>query len=361
MPELTAATLEEYLTALFGRPVSAVRFRRHDAEELGGELKGFGYGAPVFIECSVGNERKKLVLETMSPAPFGHDHFSDRAQAVLWEHSCFSKLPRHVRSLDSGAFLRSGKLISTGAAEEFFLITEFVEGDGYFRDLDRIGERGAATNLDHERIQALSDYLALIHRTKIDSPELYTRRIRDLLGHGECILGIIDNYPAAAGFIGREQFMEIEHLCVDWRWRIKNRAHRLSQVHGDFHPWNILFREGADFTVLDRSRGEWGEPADDVTCLTTNLLFASLIRYGKLEGPFRALFEHFWDNYLVKTGDREMLDLAAPFYAWRGLVVASPVWYPHLPAGVRESLVAFIRNVLHDERFDFTNVNRYLP
>ena len=35
-------------------------------------------------------------------------------------------------------------------------------------------------------------------------------------------------------------------------------------MHGDFHPWNLLFREGVEFSVLDRSRGEWGEPADDV-------------------------------------------------------------------------------------------------
>jgi len=55
--------------------------------------------------------------------------------------------------------------------------------------------------------------------------------------------------------------------------RIGSWAHRLSQVHGDFHPWNVLFREGVDFTVLDRSRGERGEPADDVTAMTINYIF----------------------------------------------------------------------------------------
>jgi aminoglycoside phosphotransferase (APT) family kinase protein len=32
-------------------------------------------------------------------------------------------------------------------------------------------------------------------------------------------------------------------------------------VHGDFHPWNILFRAAVDFSVLDRSHGEYGDPA----------------------------------------------------------------------------------------------------
>ena len=48
-------------------------------------------------------------------------------------------------------------------------------------------------------------------------------------------------------------------------------------MHGDFHTWNILFREGTDFSVLDRSRGEWGEwgeAVDDVICLALNVLAA---------------------------------------------------------------------------------------
>jgi len=72
----------------------------------------------------------------MAEFTYGHDHFSDRAQSILWEHASLNSLPRHVRSLDSSAFLNSGKLISTGRATEFFLLTEFVQGNGYFKDLE---------------------------------------------------------------------------------------------------------------------------------------------------------------------------------------------------------------------------------
>src|SRR5208283_2805668 len=106
-------------------------------------------------------------------------------------------------------------------------------------------------------VRALSDYLVEIHARKLAAPGLYVRRIRDLLGHGECIRGLIDNYPQSFEFIDVPLLMKIEQQCGAWRWRIKNRVHRLCQVHGDFHPWNILFREGTDFTLLDRSRGEW--------------------------------------------------------------------------------------------------------
>jgi hypothetical protein len=360
MPNLTITTLTEYLETLYSTPVRVIAMTSHGAQEEGDDLKGFGYGAPLFLEYEVSGERKRAVLETMAPSSYGHDHFSDRAQAILWEHATFNNLPRHVRSLDSGAFLGSGRIVSTGEAEEFFLLTEFVEGKGYFKDLERIRDSGTAAALDIDRSLALADYLAAVHAERHDAPLLYTRRIRDLLGHGECIMGMIDNYPAQFEFITRQLLKEIERACIEWRWRIKDRTHRLCRVHGDFHPWNILFRADRDFTVLDRSRGEWGEPADDVATMTINYLFFSLQRSGRLEGDLEKLFIRFWDRYLAKTGDRELLEVIAPFYAWRGLVIASPIWYPHLPAAVRRTIFNFIGNVLKADRFEPGDVTRYL-
>ncbi len=360
MPAIIVQAVITYLESLYNGPVRILSMTKEGKQENGEDLKAFGYGSPLFIEFEIRGERRKAVLETMAPSSYGHDHFSDRAQSILWEHSAFNNLPRHVRSLDSGAFLESGGVISTGKAREFFLLTEFVQGSGYFKDLDRIRDTGLATDEDFKRVRALSDYLVEIHARKLDSPRLYVRRVRDLLGHGECIMGIVDNYPEPYEFIDRPLLQKIEEACLQWRWRIKNRTHRLCQVHGDFHPWNILFREGTDFTLLDRSRGEWGEPADDTTCLSINYLFSSLLRAGRLDSPFEKMFFLFWDNYLEKTTDREMLDVAAPFFAWRGLVIGSPVWYPRLPAGVRRMIFNFIRNVLNAERFDPADVNRYL-
>lgn len=360
MPEITIPAVAKYLETLFGAPVRVLSLSEEGKQEKAGDLKSYGYGSPLFIEFEVRGERRKAVLETMSPSSFGHDHFSDRAQAILWEHSAFNTLPRHVRSLDCGVFLESGEALSVGKAREFFLLTDFVNGSGYFKDLDRIRTTGSSEAGDMNRVKALSDYLASLHARKKEAPALYVRRIRELVGHGECIMGLIDNYPPSFEFIDRALLESIELACVEWRWRVKERTHRLSQVHGDFHPWNILFREGTDFTLLDRSRGEWGEPADDTTCLSMNYLFSSLLRSGRLEGAFEAMFREFWDRYLARTNDREMLELAAPFFAWRGLVIGSPVWYPRLPVEVRKAIFNFIRNILAAERFDPSDVNRYL-
>ncbi|NIQ82065.1 MAG: hypothetical protein GTN93_29110, partial [Anaerolineae bacterium] len=48
---------------------------------------------------------------------------------------------------------------------------------------------------DESRVIALADYLADIHADKNPDPALYRRRIRDVMGHGEGIVGIIDSYP----------------------------------------------------------------------------------------------------------------------------------------------------------------------
>ena len=328
-------------------------------ERPGKKLKEFGYGVPYLIEFVVKEEIKRVVLETIRPGGFGHDHFSDRAQILLWQHSSFNKLPKHVRAVDVGAFTVDGNLKSVGDCTEFFIVTEMVEGKPYHQDLDRIREQKSLTNLDKDRCQALSDYIVQVHAIKKGAPELYVRRIRDLVGHGECIMGLTDSYPPRLDYITEEEIVEIEKRCLEWRWRLKRKAHRCSRVHGDYHPWNVLFRKGTDFTVLDRSRGEWGEPADDTSCMTINYLFYSLQTYGELTGTFETLFNLFWKNYLDKTSDEEMLTAIQPFYAWRGLVIASPIWYPSLSLDVRAKLFNFIRNVLETEKIDLTDINSY--
>jgi hypothetical protein len=359
--DLKKENLEAYLRGLFGKDLVLSSMRRMgETIPTTEDVKGFGYGAPLLVEYKVDGTAGSAVISTMRVQHgFGHDHFSDRARILIWQNATFGKLPDHVPSIDVGYFTEEGKLVSAGDAREFFLLMQKVEGKEYFFDLERVKEKGV-TDLDFERAVALSSYLAKIHCVKLDCPPLYQRKIRELVGDGECIFGILDDYPDSPSFLDPDELREIEKICVDWRWLLRDKAARLCQVHGDFHPWNVMFREGTDFTVLDRSRGEWGEAADDITAMAMNYIFYSVQKSLRLTGDLKDLFELFFENYLEETGDDEMLEVIAPFFAFRAAVVASPTWYPLLSDDVRRTLFNFLENVMRSKKFNYKDVNSYL-
>jgi len=359
MVQLHAEKVQRYLERRFGGSVRVLDLSVLGQEPGARELKGYGYGVPVKIDYELAGQRQSAVLETVTPGPFGHEHMADRAQILLWSHAAFNRLPGHVRSVDVGGFSKDGSLVSVGDLEEFFILNEFVPGEGYNRDLERLRDGAVLGERDLARADALCDYLVSIHKVCGPDPSLYLRRLRELVGHHECIMGILDAYPKTLDGLTGDTLRRIEHACIDWRWRLKDYAHRLRQVHGDFHPWNILFQEGSHFVVLDRSRGEWGDPADDITALTINYVFFSLQRSGRLDGSFDVLFSRLWRRYLAATGDEELPSVVGPYFAFRGLVVANPIWYPNLAAAIRTKLLNFVQAVLDSPRFDPSCINEY--
>ena len=350
------AALGRYLGEVFRRRVEVLAVRPLGDEDAG-DVKGFGYGVPLAVTCSIDGERRELVVARSRPVSgFGHDYPADRAWQALFSHAAYNSFPRHARSLDVGCALGSGELRSLGNSVEFFQLVEKVEGRLYRVDLDRLLTE-APTDLDTVRAIALARFLAHAHALKHDDPAIYHRRIRELVGHGECLMGILDSYPDAYAPLPLAVREAIERAAVGWRWRLRGRTHRLARTHGDFHPWNILFRDGADFSVLDRSRGEWGEPADDVAALAINYLFFGLRRAaregrpGVVVEPFRTLFRSFLDTYAAVSGDTELDEVLPPFFAFRAFVLAHPRWYPSLDGLTRASLIRFGRAMLDGGAF----------
>lgn len=349
--------LARYLMNVLHADVEILAQRPLKADDAG-DPKGFGYGGPFEIECLVGGARRLLVVSHTRPKQgFGHDYPADRAWQALYGHTAYNRFPRHARSLDVGIVRKSGELTSVSDATAFFQIVEKVDGTLYWRDLERLLD-APVRELDIARAQALARFLAEVHAEKHDAPAIYQRRIRELVGHGECLMGILDSYPHPYALLPTEICEEIEQAAVAARWRLRGRTHRLSRTHGDFHPWNLLFREGTDFSVLDRSRGEWGEPADDVAALGINFLFYGL--RARTPDPFEYLFCTFLETYLRESHDQEVLQTLPPFLAFRALVIAHPLWYPELSQSLRVALIHFARGMMTDTRFDPGDVRALL-
>lgn len=331
------------------------------SELLGIEPIGKGiHGEAFLVRFRSAYEERRLIMKTLFPSGFGHDHFSDRAQVLLLANANYNALPRHVQSVDVVGET-ADRLVSVGDAHEFYIFMAEAGGRSYFHDLNAVLERGALTTEDRERAKALGAYIAGLHALKYvgeDARTLYRRRIRDLIGHGECIMGIVDAYDAAT-FAEDRELVRYAAESLAWWGKIRDRCERLARVHGDYHPGNIRFLDG-DFMLLDRSRGSWGEPADDFSCLMVNYVHYALKERGRFEGPFADLCRSFSESYLEATRDEAVFEVMQPFFAFRILVVANPNFYPDDAWPIKRKLLELGRTVLSVERFDLDDIPSYL-
>ncbi|MGE0320830.1 MAG: phosphotransferase family protein [Polyangiaceae bacterium] len=346
--------LQGMLEALWpgARLLKVSRFGVDEGSDDAETTKGLGYGKPLLLDVGlVGGEERRLVFHTAAPNAFGHDRRSDRALEMLLAYDTFALVPHHAGACDVGAIAKSGDaLVSLRDTGEFYLLSDFVPGHVYADELRSIATRGSLEARDQELVGALVDTLVDIHEEKLDNPIAYQRAIRDLVGSGEGIFGIIDGFPDG-GDVSSERLQRIEQKTAEWRWRLKGRSERLRRTHGDFHPFNIIIDESDRPRLLDTSRGSVGDPADDVSCLAINFIFFSLGHPGAWSAAMQELWRYFWKRYLDRTGDLEVLDVVAPFLAWRGLVLANPAWYPGLDPAHRDALLSFVERTLDAPRF----------
>jgi aminoglycoside phosphotransferase (APT) family kinase protein len=339
--------IEEY----FGMVMSGAEVI--EFQSLGSGAHGTGFS----LTLKTAGDIHEFVIKELAPRNLGHDYPSDRAAVFLLAEAEYGNLPNHVKALDVLSLRPDGTLRSVGGGKDYFLIMERSAGTNYFADLRSFRTRPVLDEQDRGKISAMASYLSQIHAIKKDARNLYWRKLRDTVGHGECLMGVFDTYPD--GTLGYGEMARIEKKCIDWRARLKPLHHRLSQIHGDFHPGNIRFHNKT-FTLLDRSRGPYGEPADDITALTVNYLFFSIQYFDRLKGPYDEALRLFFEEYLKSTGDAELLKVCGLFFAFRGAVVANPAFYPEVTQEKRRIIFAFIRNVLEDESFDYQSAGRYL-
>lgn len=352
---LLPAGLEARLLELVpgARIVSARALGDDDAGRSASEAhKQLGYGRPIRVELESPRGSRTLVVHTARANDFGHDRRADRADAMLLAYDTFKLVPGHVPAVDVGAIRHDGTLLPLGDTGELYLVTEWAEGGLYADDLRRVAETGVASELDLSRAEALATHLAQMHRIKGSHDGAYVRAIRDLVGHGEGIAGIVDAYPDDTPFAGRDRLEAIERSTLAWRHALKRRTARLRRTHGDFHPFNIVFPAGsASPVLLDTSRGSEGDPADDVAALTINYLFFGLRHRDRWEYGLGLLWQRFFETYVAQA-ELGVLDTIAPFYAWRGLVIACPLWYPATHAEDRDRILSFVERALAAPRFD---------
>jgi len=315
--------------------------------------KAAGYGVPLRLRVRLPDGHETLlVFHTEHSDEFGHDRRADRAADMLLAYDRFGRIPGHVRALDVGAIKSDGTgLVSLADTGEFYLVTSFAEGELYADELHRVARSGVAGDSEVAHTEALARHLIRVHAERYDDPIRYRRAIRDLLGSGEGIFGLVDAYAPDVPAAPPERLLEIERRALDWRWKLRGRSQRLCRIHGDYHPFNVLVAQTGEIGLLDASRGCMGDPADDVTCMAINYVFFAVEHPETWAGAFRKLWFRFWEVYASESGDAELFDVCAPFLAWRGLVVANPIWYPAVKPEARDRVLRMVEAALAAPRF----------
>jgi hypothetical protein len=348
--------IARYLRSKEKAPVRIIEYKR-----LGAGWHGAGYE----IVYRVKNRTRNIILRTERPIGFSHEYAADRAKVFLLQHNLSKQIPKHIPSFDVVGYSSRGEIVSIGDCKDFFQLVGKVAGIEYMKDLDQIKTRGFLTPADRKKAQLLSDYLVALHRKKFKGPpelarSIHRRHTRDAIGHGEMLMGVIDTYPNKVSWLPKNRLVDLVGLAVEFRERIKDRHNRLRRMHGDFHPGNIIFSGPADFKVLDASRELWGEPADDLTTLAINYIWFAIRQRGDFSGPFAELFHIFFDNYIKKTRDKGVLEIVGLFFAFRGVVVIHPTFYPKQEHAVRVKILNFIRSVLKEKTFNPQKINNYI-
>jgi len=331
--------------------------------ELGSGWHGTGYKIK-FKPATKGAAAKEIVLRTLMPVDFSHDYLSDRAKVFLLQHEMAKDIPLHIDSFDVSGYTRDNRLVSLGDVSEFFQIVEVAHGTAHSADFQRIKESGKLADGDIEKARILSDYLVDLHSKKYSGSveeirSIRRRHSRDALGHGEMLVGVVDTYPDDFKFISRRELTDLICKAAKFREGVKDTPFLPCRMHGDFHPANIMFK-GKELTVLDCSRELFGDPADDLTTMAINYIWFAVMQKGAFEGPFAEMFDVFWKNYIKKTGDKTITVTAGIYLAFRGVVVAHPVFYGAQSDDVRRTMIRFVSNVLADDRFDPDRIKEYL-
>jgi len=360
--------LRDYLSRVFSYDITVTNI-----EKLG---KGFHAEAFLIETKDREGQEKRYVLETYRDQGFGHDYPSDRANVVIRSLLDYNLLPSHIKAIDVGSIQEDGSLLSLGKPKDFFIIVEEAKGTEYWEDLDEITKRGSLLENDKKRIKLLANYLTKIHSMKYidDNREsLYKRVVRDFVGHGELTMGVIDTFPKKLDFVSNQELVEIVKKMVEWWEKIKYKNERLKVVHGDFYPGNIWF-DGEKLVMLDRSRFRYGEPADDTTALTSNIINYSVLAFGEFKDPFKELLELFYMEYFKKRNDPELFKVSPLFYAFRALVCIHPSFYNaewlrnhgfnqeriQVLSESKRKVINLIKNILNEDEFNIKKINSYL-
>lgn len=239
-----------------------------------------GLGRWLFIDAGYSADRKYLV------------EGCDGRRYVLRVSSIEHRTARYFEFKSIGELCRQGvrcaETIRFGVEQDVcFCLYTYVEGDSASDALPKLTE-----NQQHEfGLQAGHD-LRLIHQALKTSEPVDERAIRE---------GKFERFSSRLNELGISfEGQEVsERFVRDNVRRLEGRP--VSFRHGDYHPGNLIAKDGEFSGVIDFNRCDWGDPYDD---FYKTAFFGAPVSARYANGLIRGYFQgsppdDFWPLYNV--------------------------------------------------------------
>ena len=317
---------------------------------------GTGYHSDGFKVIT--NEDKQFFLKRIKAHDVGFEFPERKLASLLTSHSMTNRVKSKENLNSIGVFIYNKEIECIPEINEntqIYQIQEFGgEGKSYLKILDEKNKKQVVDDTDKLEIDKIIDYIIEIHKIKHPSDDIkilnavYNDFLRNIIGHPEYILQLFHDMPKDNIVLSPEKQGEYLSLMIEYMHYLKNRSHRLTAIHGDFWGANVFFKENREIFVIDHSRMPWGDPGFDI-----GLFFGRyLIKYHSTKNPyFKELGNYFLNEYIKKTGDKDIFDNIVYTLGLIAVIYSSPLHVPDITDETRKSVYEHVVKMLKENRF----------